>query len=440
MKFYSYILAMKKETFFILAIMIAWIGMLLWTFFWWSNKKPEIKDTPIWFIEQIIETWDIEWISGDLIIDKKEWTWTTEINKYVEIVVMMPSYFYTLWWKNFAQDLYEEKNVYMNFKFIDNLNEYRDIITDETFSDADLALIPYDWMEYMNPNTFSFQKNVDIDFDKLISPVINNSEISFLPFAVDPMIMYIPSEYKIQNNFTAILDFIYDWSPIKNLSFPLFFWITTEDYDNEWFLREYQDIFRYAMMHYFTTYRDANSLESWLESNILWYYKTNTLNTIIKKISDQNCDNFPSICMQLYDFVTIRFWFLSDKDIVNQYFPTKKTEFHEISKNITPMYSIESPFRLRWWIIPKTVENVDEINGVYLFLAQYMKKHSEYPLWGSTLSAFSWSGTKLIDNEFIWIRWYLLEWWWKFLEVVRSSNSFWQLIEHQISAKDYLRL
>lgn len=355
---------------------------------------------------------------------------------------MMPHYFYTAWWKDFAQNLYEEKNVYMNFIFIDNLNDYRDAIIDEWFSDADLALIPYDWMEYIKPKTFSFQKNVDTDFDKMVSSVINNSDISFLPFAVDPMVMYTLTGNEIQTNFSDMLDFVYDyWTPTKSLSFPIFFWVTAEDYDKEWFLREYQDIIRYALMHYFTTYRDVNSLEKWLETNIPWKnYNGNTLNTIVNKISDPNCNNFPSICIQLNNYVTIRFWFLSDIDVVNQYFSEKKSEFNDISQNPTPMFTIESPFRLRWWIIPWGVESVDKINGVYLFLAQYMKKHSSYPLWNSTLSAFAWSGSKLMDNKFIWTRWYLLQWWGNFIEVIRNTRSFRQMIEYQLSAKDYLKL
>ena len=80
---------------------------------------------------------------------------------------------------------------------------------------------------------------------------------------------------------------------------------------------------------------------------------------------------------------------LSDKDVVSQYFPAKKYEFDEISKNLTPMSLIESPFRLWGWVIPSAIEDEYKLNGVYTFLAQYMKKHSSYKLRSSTLSAFA---------------------------------------------------
>ena len=438
MKFYSYILVMKRDTFLILAIMIGWIGMVLRTFFWWINEKSEIKEDHTWFIDKIVETWNIETTTKELPIEES--TWTKRTNEIIKISVMMPRFFYTEWWKNFAQDLYEAEKVYMDFTFTDNLNEYRDTITSKLFSDADLALIPYDRMEYMHPDTFSFQRNINTDFDEMVSSVVDDSKISFLPFAVDPMVMYTLTGNDIYTNFADILDFVYDWTPTKNLSFPIFFWLTAEDEDNEWFVWEYQDIVRYALMHYFTKYSDTNSLEQWIETNLLEKYKLSTLNTIIKKISDQNCDNFPSICMQLYNYVTIRFWFLSDKDVVKQYFSAKKSEFDGISRSPVPFSYIESPFRLWGWVIPSAIQNKDKQDGIYAVLVQYMKKHTEYPLWNSTLSVFVSSSSNLMDNEFIWARWYFLQWWWKFLDVVRDTRPFRQMLGQQLSAREYLRL
>ena len=80
MKFYSYILVMKKETFFIFAVMIGWIWMVLWTFFWWTGEKPEIKEEPTGFIEQIVETWVTEWIPEQS--KTEEQTWSKKENEY----------------------------------------------------------------------------------------------------------------------------------------------------------------------------------------------------------------------------------------------------------------------------------------------------------------------------------------------------------------------
>ena len=118
---------MKKETFFILAIIVAWMWMILRTFFWWSNNDWwEIQDSGTWFIETITNTWENNNNgSNNTTSINLDLSWNTnkeDSKDYREIRVMMPKYFYTAGWKNFAQDLYQQQNIYMNFKFVDNLN------------------------------------------------------------------------------------------------------------------------------------------------------------------------------------------------------------------------------------------------------------------------------------------------------------------------------
>ena len=98
----------------------------------------------------------------------------------------------------------------MNFIFIDNLNQYRDNLSNKSFNDADLVLFPYDWIESIAIRTFSFQQNISSEFDEFISPIVNDSQTAFLPFAVDPMIMYVSSGYYFQSNFSEISEFIYN--------------------------------------------------------------------------------------------------------------------------------------------------------------------------------------------------------------------------------------
>lgn len=435
---------MKKETFFILAIIVVWMWMILRTFFWWSNNDWwEIQDSGTWFIEKITNSWENnnETNNQATPIDLNlSWDVSKDNNKdYKEIRVMMPKYFYTAGWKNFAQNLYAQQNIYMNFKFVDNLNEYRDSVTNTNFSWADLMLIPYDWIEDTPTRSFAFQQSLEFAFDQLVSPIVADNQISFLPFAADPMVMYTLPEYTSLTNFSDITNFVYDWVPRNPSSFPLFFWITSEDFNYEWFEREYQDIVRYALMHYFTKYRDSNSLWKWIDSNVFESYNLNTLKTILN--SRPNCKNFPSICFQLYNFVWIRFWFMSDEDITNLYFSSKKSDFNKLLQTSLPLSSLESPVRLRWRSMPASLNDNNTINAVYLFLSQYMNKHNAYYLWWSTLSVFAWDNwnNNLMNHSLIWTRWYILSSWWDYMNNIRNTRAFWQLIDYEISAKEYLK-
>jgi hypothetical protein len=79
----------------------------------------------------------------------------------------------------------------MNFSFIDNLNEYRDKLINNDFSGVDLFLYPYDRNEDINTRSFTFQQDISSAFDPLVSPIAKSYPTSFMPFAADPMIMYV---------------------------------------------------------------------------------------------------------------------------------------------------------------------------------------------------------------------------------------------------------
>lgn len=422
---------MRRRGFFVLICIVLWVGMLIRTFFGWNwNNNPNIQDSGTWFIDILTNTWnnndwDLNWNNG------KEWN--------NEIRVMMPRYFYNSGWENFKNDLYKDKKILINFIFIDDLNSYRDQLFNN-FSWADLFLFPYDWNEKVSKTPFSPQDDIEPIFDFIVSPIIKDSQSWFLPFAADPMIMYTITWFSTSNSFYNISEYTFNWESIKPMSFPLFFGISIEDIKNKWFKREYQDIVRYALMHYFETNNDNHDLQTRIDSNVLQKYNIEDLNTILNAISAPECKYFPSICFQLYSFVWIRFWFLSDIDIAKQYFSWRESKFENLSKFSMPFYQLESPVRIRWWWISKYIENTDIANWINEFLIKYMNEYDEYDLRNSTLPVFkSEEWNWLIDNEYIWLRWYILQSWWDYINTLKWNNNFHELIEYKINAKEYLK-
>ena len=435
---------MKKGTFLILVMMVWWLGLIIRSFFgWWSNKtqlteSQVLQSSDTWFVEDLTNTGNaqqpsITTTTGEIDTPQKD---------YSEIRLMMPKYFYTTARKDFAKDLYSWENVHINFIFVDNLNQYRNNLSNNDFSDADIILFPYDWNEFIEIQTFSFQKSLKPAFDDFVSDIIQDTNTSFLPFAADPIIMYM-LPWLTLTWFLNISDFAYDRESQKPMSFPIFFGITDEDYYNKWFIREYQDIIRYSLLHYFTTYRNKTNeelLSSRVNSNAFENYNISNLKTILERIDIPECKNFPSICFQLYDLVWLRFGFLSDIDIVETYFQTKESKFTDLQKQSFPFSNTEVPVRIRWRSIPNSLEDTDTINAVYRFLVKYMNSHNKYDLRNSTIPVFKSEEWKsVIDNSFIWFRWYILTSWWNFLEKLKSTRAFWQLIDYEITAEQYLK-
>ena len=423
--------------------MVWGLGLIIWSFFGWKSNGdttiqsqiPQSSDT--WFVDTLTNTWNTQesttTSTGESQILEKE---------YTEIRLMMPKYFYTPERKDFSKDLYSWQKVHINFIFIDDLNQYKNSLSNKNFSDADIVLFPYDWNELIKVQTFSFQKSLKPAFDDFVFDIIQDWDTTFLPFAADPMIMYM-LPWHILTGFLDISNFAYDRESQKPMSFPIFFWITDEDYYNKWFTREYQDIMRYALLHYFTTYSNKTNeeiLSSRINSNAFENYDVSNLNTILSRIDIPECKNFPSICFQLYDLVWLRFGFLSDTDIVQTYFQAKENKFTELQKLNFPFYDTEAPVRIRWRAIPESVTDTDTINAVYRFLVKYMNSHNKYNLRNSTLPVFtSEEWTSIIDNPFIWFRWYILTTWWNFMEKLKASRPFWQLLDYEITTAQYLK-
>ena len=444
--------------------MVGGLGLVIWSFFgWWWNKTqiiesdiPQSSDT--WFVENLTNTWLVDdmantWLAGSSTdtwnIEEDVWIvdTTTEENiapqkDYTEVRLMMPRYFYTPAWKDFAKDLYSWEKVHINFIFIDDLNQYRDELSNGSFSDADIILFPYDWNESVKIQTFSFQKSLKPAFDDFVADIIQDWDTAFLPFSADPMIMYILPWYTL-SDFLNVSNFAYDRISQKPMSFPVFFGITDEDYYNKWFSREYKDIMRYALLHYFTTYRNKNNeeiLSARINSNTFENYNVSNINTILEKIDISECKNFPSICFQLYDLAWLRFGFVSDADIVETYFQAKQNKFDELQKQNFPFSQTETPVRIRWRAIPNSLTDIDTTNAVYRFLVKYMNSGKEYNLWNSSIPVFKsekWSS--ILDNPIIWFRWYVLTTWWNFIEKLRSTRAFWQLLDYEITAEQYLK-
>lgn len=399
-----------------------------------TDNKNIPQDTSTWFIEIINNTWNTPDIKTWDIFDNTE-------NGYININVMMPKYFYNSEWKRFAQDLFNKSNIYMNFIFIDDLNSYRDKLYDTNFSEADLFLYPYDRNEKISIKSFSSDQDIQPYFDGLLYSIIQNDRVSFIPFSADPMVTYSLPWLSAQN-FSDISELVLNREPPVPLSFPLFFGINTEDFEESWFTREYQDILRYALLHYFKTNNDSLNLEIRINSNLWEQYNIPDLRKISNAISAPECKYFPSLCFQLYNFVWLRFWFLSDHDVVNAYFTWKKSNFDKLSINPMPFSQLESPIRIRWRGIRGSLEDNDKIRAILkLLIEEYINKHNQYNLRNSTLPIFKSNDEEfwLLNNKYIWLRWYILQAWWDYTNSLKNMTKFLELIWHEISANEYLK-
>ena len=100
---------------------------------------------------------------------------------------------------------------------------------------------------------------------------------------------------------------------------------------------------------------------------------------------NENCKTFPAICLMSYNFWDIKFWFLSDLDILEKYFTNNKNSF-EISNFNNTITSY--PVKWRVFVVPKWSEKINLANE---FFKEYLKEwvNGNENLWWNTLSAIT---------------------------------------------------
>lgn len=442
---------MKKKLW-IFILIILWAGLSIRSLFWSQNKEnnnSSKQDNSI--ITNKTKTDKENQNNSDSISDilkdlenkwNKNLTWNHKTeDKYTEINILIPEYFYNTELQKFSEDLYKEQNIYSKFQFLNNIQEYKDTIINHKYKNIDLILLPYERVNSKDFRNFEFTSSIASAFDPFIFDIVKEDRINFLPYSADPMITYSLSGILEESSFSNIYKSINNRTPSKAMSLPLFFGLTDDDYSNKGFNREYKDELRNNLMKFFEKYKDSNALELRINSNESRTYNLKDISTITDIIYPQvpYCSDFPSICLQLYKFIGIRFWFLSDWDIVDKYFNTKNIDFSEITKMEMPFYWIYNPVRIRGRSIPKEQTNDKIINATYMFLWKYMNDHNKYNLQKHTLPVFADSTDKLENSIFVWNKWEIIYSNWYYIKELQWNKKFWELLENQISAKEYLK-
>lgn len=133
---------------------------------------------------------------------------------------------------------------------------------------------------------------------------------------------------------------------------------------------------------------------------------------------DENCKTFPAICLLSYNFGDIKFWFISDLDILNTYFSTNTNQFTLWNfSNSTNTY----PVKWRLFVVWSGNENINLANE---FFKEYIRQWIENNTWlrNNTLSAINniYNIQKTQD---------------KYQEIIKNENNF-ELIYENINLQE----
>jgi hypothetical protein len=140
---------------------------------------------------------------------------------------------------------------------------------------------------------------------------------------------------------------------------------------------------------------DNSELSNMLDTNniaLKTKYTYQNLNTILNILKNWNefCSIYPALCTIKYWYVDIKFWFLSDFDILEKYFPGNYNLYAGSFTNSEKSY----PVKWRVFVVPKWNQNTNLTNK---FFNEYISESIDWndTFRNNTLSAI----TNIYDQQ-----------------------------------------
>lgn len=370
----------------IISIVISWVAL-------YSFKDVKFKNTRK-LAEQQNKQQEISQEYQELLSDPND-IFNTEDKKDLattwDIFILLPKFLFNSWFIKISKQL-EEKDIKVNFKFVDTFSNYKKQIL-SWLNSSDIYLAPSNWLAWFELETINIWENPKVYFNKVFNNILNINENKFIPFSIDPAISIRRNNTKVWLNREDLLSYTAIREQDKTYAMPTIRWIWKNDIRLLERLDEpfenYFDII-YLQLNQIKKSKNISELKNMLDiEKISLDYKYNfaTFKQLYETIQkrDENCKLFPAICLMSYNFWDIKFWFISDFDILDTYFSKNKNSFEMQSfTNSTTSY----PIKWRIFVVPKWNEKINLANE---FFKEYIKEgiSNNTGLRNNTLSAIN---------------------------------------------------
>ncbi len=310
-------------------------------------------------------------------------TWTLSI--------LMPEFLWNSWLELLWQTL-NSKWIEINFDYVTNMNDLKWLV-EWGLTDYDLYLLPSDWTDWLDLEWIYLWENIKPYYNLFFQNILSDNENTFIPYSIDPLVTMSKNGINNVNSWAWLFSFVTLWTNAKAFAMPLIRGIWENDINLllDWSgpFENYFEIL-YWQLNLIKDKHSSIELNNMLDVekvDLNFKYNYNTFKELYTRITKTNkyCEVFPWNCLLAYNFGDIKFWFLSDFDILNKYFSEKSNNF--IISSFTNTDNIY-PVRGWWFVMPKWNRNV---NLAKQFLMQYILSAIQWStdLWNSTLPAIT---------------------------------------------------
>lgn len=402
----------------VFTIPLLWIA--LWVFSLFKLLSPADISWDINGSGAIENTWkvivDQKQTSGNMVVWVATWnvsSWTITKAKIPKtLIVAMPIWLFNEPWRRPIINKLNQQSI--TLQIITNTwnQPYNNFVSDLLSggaTGADLILLNHDQLDVYGKyaGSFGFSQDISGLFPYVFFDYLKRTDFTFFPFAIDPLVTF--AKKPLDGNTQTL-----DWSDIVNgittsteedtrklaVQIPILFGISSLDIQliknkKEAFIG-YTDILKNILFQSSNRSELIDMIKQFsderLEEYKLWDYAK--YRRIADKLIERNpkCEHYPQLCFMYYKLTSFSFWYLSDLDVLNNYFEKSDYTVYNF-----PNSSSVYPVRLRWWVVNKakydSLVKVDSegVSKAWVFFQEYIAQstNGNHYLWPTLFSAFN---------------------------------------------------
>ena len=311
------------------------------------------------------------------------------------ISLAIPWFLENQWFYTLSDNL-DKEEIKLSIKKFDSYSEYQWEIK-SNLQNYDIALIPINRLQWLDTQTINLWENIKPYFIDIFNELLDTSANTIIPFSIDPAITLYKNWIYEQKSRKDMYSYIILRKGETKYNMPILWWFDELSFK---LLEKNSAPFEYLVelltLHLKQIKNDSDNQElaNMVNTNNVSLknkYTYQNLKTITSLLSKQSkyCNNYPSLCTARYWYTDISFWFLSDLDILEHYFPGENKLIIWEFTNSEKTY----PIKWRVFIVPKWNENTNLINK---FFSEYISESID---WNNTFRNNTLSAITNIYND-----------------------------------------
>ena len=310
------------------------------------------------------------------------------------IKIAIPWFFENQWFTTISENL-KQDDINVSFETIDSYSKYETEIK-TNLKNYDIALIPMNRLVWLDTDSITLWENIKPYFIQLFN--LDSTTNPAIPYSIDPVITLYQNSVPEQNTREKLFSYALTWKSQKKYAMPILRWfddLTLNLIESKKSPFENYIELLFLQLKQIKNDNDNSELSNMLNTNniaLKTKYTYQNLNTILNilKNGNESCSTYPALCTIKYWYVDIKFWFLSDLDILAKYFPGNYNLYAWSFTNSENNY----PVKWRVFVVPKWNQNTNLTNR---FFSEYISQSIDWndTFRNNTLSAI----TNIYDQQ-----------------------------------------